>query len=130
MKSNETPGHSRALEGAELGFVSVRVHARVCEKKLKELKHMNVSEGAAASYIPAASTTGHQAEGLELHNWSPRDAMPRRGQSMRGDSAVLCLGLRGHQACAGVHLSPAAGSSHEHCPFFPFLEAVPFFREA
>lgn len=78
---------------------------------------MNVSEGAAVSYIPAASTMGHQAEGLELHNWSPRDAMPQRGQSMCGDSAVLCLGLRGHQTRAGVHLSPAAGSSQERFPF-------------
>jgi len=126
MKSNETPGHSRALEGAELGFVSVHVHARACEKKLKELKHMNVSEGAAASYIPAASTTGHQAEGLELHNWTQGTPCLGEDKACAGTRPCFVLAYEAIRPVLGFICHPQQEARMNTVPFFHFLKLFLF----
>ena len=119
MKNNETPGNSRLLEKAEPGFC---ICPCVCPwNKLKQTK-INVSEIAAVSYSPTDSVTGHQAKGLsELHNWSPRDTVPRRGQSKsRGRSAVLCFGLQGlSDLCCDSFFICSKKLAGKFCLFFP-----------
>lgn len=77
--------------------------------------------------------TGHQAEGLsELHNWSPRDAAPRRGQSKcRRLSAVLCFGLRASSdlCCDSFFICSRKLVGKIYLFFFLFLRLLSFSLE-
>lgn len=85
------------------------------------------------SYSPTCSMTGHQAEGLsELHNWSPRDAAPRRGQSQcRRLSAVLCFGLRASSdlCCDSFFICSRKLVGKIYLFFFLFLRLLSFSLE-
>lgn len=137
MKRLGTPGLLKKQSQAFV-YVYVCVCARVCthacvwNKLKKKQTKISVSEIAGVTYSPEDSMTGHQAKGLsELHNWSPRDTTPQRGQSKsQGLLAVLCFGLWGLSdlCCASFFICSKKLAGNFYFFFcFPFLGAAAFF---